>query len=723
MSLQDLRTEAVARTIEQARATIDRLGLSRESLDRIAPELVALARRGDLFPPGQFPLGPDGGSKVYYLAQDPSGEYAIYASAGAAGKSQPPHNHTTWAIISGVRGIEHNVVYERIDNRSTPGEGKLRHVREVPVERGRSIQLMPDDFHTIATAEPALHLHLYGRSLEDIPERIYFKDKTGGAYKRFPANPNITSPVVSAAEVKAMLKDGGELALLDVREEGVFGESHLLYAVNLPLSRLEFRLKALVPRRRARIVLVDGNDGLAERAAAKLRRFGYQNVSILAGGIEAWRAAGYELFSGVYVPSKAFGEAIEHRCGTPSISASELKAKCDAGEDLVILDSRPMDEFKVMSIPGGIDCPGAELAYRVHEVVKSPKTLVVVNCAGRTRSIIGAQSLINAGLENRVVALRNGTMGWHLAGFKVARGIEQEAPRPGREALEKARTAAARVAGRFGVRRIAAAELTRFESEAEARSLYCFDVRDPEAYRRGHRRGWRSAPGGQLVQSTDAYVGVRHARIVLADDDGVQAPMTASWLMQMGAGEVYVLAADATAEERVAGAETVEVLGHKPGMCETIEPAALADGLARGEMVLVDLATSMNYREGHIAEAWWAVRARLSEALPQLPAAGTLVLTSPDGRLAELASPEAAKLFAGAVKVLAGGTEAWRVSGRALASGEGRLASKPDDVWAKPYHRDLGVDDAMRQYLAWETNLIAQIERDGDAPFLAAPPA
>ena len=719
MSLQDRRTEAVAETIEHARATIARMGLTREALDRIAPELVSLASRGDLFPAAQFPLGPDGSSKVYYLAQDPNGEYAIYASAGAAGKAQPPHNHTTWAIISGVRGTEHNVVYERIDNRAVEGEGKLRHVREIPVRKGTSIQLMPDDFHTIATAEQALHLHLYGRSLEAIPERIYFKDSTGGAYKRFPANPNITSPVVSAAEVKAMLRDGGELALLDVREEGVFGQSHLLYAVNLPLSQLEFRLKALVPRRRARIVLCDGNDGLAERAAAKLRGFGYQNVSLMTGGIEAWKAAGYELFSGVFVPSKAFGEVIEHRCATPAITAPELKAKLDAGEDVVVLDSRPLDEFTVMSIPGGIDCPGAELVYRVHEAVKSPKTLVVVNCAGRTRSIIGAQSLINAGLENPVVALRNGTMGWHLAGFKVARGATQQAPRPGPEALLKAREAAARVAARFGVRTIGTAELARFRVEADRRSLYCFDVRDPEAYRRGHRHGWRSAPGGQLVQSTDSYVGVRNARLVLADDDGVQAPMTASWLMQLGAGEVYVLSEDKHAGERVAGDEVGDVLGLEAEMCETIEPAALAEALARGETVLVDLDTSINYREGHIAEAWWAVRARLAEALPKLPKAGMLVLTSADGRLARLAAPEAAKLFPGPVKALAGGTAAWRASARPLASGEGHLADRPDDVWAKPYHRDLGVDEAMRQYLAWETNLVAQIERDGDAPFLA----
>ena len=227
-----------------------------------------------------------------------------------------------------------------------------------------------------------------------------------------------------------MLGDGRELALLDVREEGVFAQGHLLTAASLALSRLELGLERRVPRRDSRVVLCDDDERLAGRAATAMRRFGWRDVSLLAGGVAAWKAAGYELFSGVHVPSKAFGEAVEHGCNTPRISAAELKAKLDAGEDVVVLDSRPMSEYRVMNIPGALDCPGAELVYRVHEVVKQPQTLVVVNCAGRTRSIIGAQSLINSGLPNRVAALQNGTMGWHLAGFELEQGQQRHAPAP-----------------------------------------------------------------------------------------------------------------------------------------------------------------------------------------------------------------------------------------------------------------------------------------------------
>src|SRR5690606_35290739 len=115
----------------------------------------------------------------------------------------------------------------------------------------------------------------------------------------------------------------------------------------------------------------------------------------------------------------------EHQSGTPSVSADELHAMMRGGERMVVLDSRPWTEYRRMNIPTGIDCPGAELAYRVHDSVHDPDTTVVVNCAGRTRSIIGAQSLINAGVRNKVVALRNGTMGWALSGYDLENGAER----------------------------------------------------------------------------------------------------------------------------------------------------------------------------------------------------------------------------------------------------------------------------------------------------------
>ena len=512
-------------------------------------------------------------------------------------------------------------------------------------------------------------------------------------------------PRISPQALRAMLGDGQELALLDVREEGVFAAGHMLTAACLPLSRLELGLERLVPRRDTRVVLCDDDESLAQRAAAAMRRFGWRDVSLLAGGVAAWKAAGHELFSGVYVPSKAFGEAVEHGCNTPRISAAELKARLDAGEDVVVLDSRPMSEYRVMNIPGALDCPGAELVYRVHEVVKRPQTLVVVNCAGRTRSIIGAQSLINAGLPNRVVALQNGTMGWHLAGFELEHGKERHAPAPSAEALAKARAAADRVAGRCGVRAIAPAELERLRAEA-ARTTYCFDVRSPEEYRAGHLPGFACAPGGQLVQATDLYAAVRNARIVLADSDGVRARMTGSWLAQMGWSEVCVLEGVDAGRMSERGAQPARVLGLDSARAETVDAQALQALLTADKATLLDLATSLQYRDGHIPGAWFAVRARLADALAAVGTVKKLALTSPDGVLAKLAAAETGGL------ALQGGTAAWRAAGLPLEQGTTRMACAADDVYYRPYDRRSQIEQAMKDYLDWEVALVEQLKRE-----------
>ncbi len=715
MAIMDDRAAAVAQTLEAVRAIVARRGVDRGSLDEVKAALTALAARSELFPPAQFPVraGKPGG--IYHLAEDPDGSFALYGSAGLPGKAQPPHNHTTWASISGVYGEEHNVFYDRVDDRRTEGVGELKKTHELTVRRGNACALLPDDFHTIEVLgnAPSLHLHLYGHTLEDLPKRIGFGSAAGGAYRVFMEKPIILSPLASPQELRAMLGDGRELALIDVREEGVFAKGHLLTAACAPLSKLELVLDRLVPRRATRVVLCDDDESLAQRAAALMRRFGWRNLAVLTGGVSGWRAAGYEVFSGVYVPSKAFGEHVEHACGTPRISAAELKAKLDAGEDLVVLDSRPMNEFHVMNIPGALDCPGAELVYRMHEVVKRPETLVVVNCAGRTRSIIGAQSLINAGLPNKVVALQNGTMGWHLAGFELEHGQTRHAPAPGREALAAARAAADRVAQRFGVRTIDSGGLEQLRGDA-ARTTYCFDVRSPEEYAAGHLAGFASAPGGQLVQATDTYAAVRNARLVLADTDGVRARMTGSWLAQMGWPEVYVLENVAKSALSEQGARAQRVLGLEGANEQTIDARALEKRLAAGEVTLVDLASSLEYRDGHIPGAWFAVRARMDDALDRIGERKALVFTSPDGVLAQLAANERGAL------ALNGGTRAWREAALPLETGTTHMAAETDDVYYKPYDRRSQIEQAMKDYLDWEVALVEQMKREDYLRFAGA---
>ena len=251
---------------------------------------------------------------------------------------------------------------------------------------------------------------------------------------------------IDSHTLKGWLHDGGEIALLDVREHGQYGESHLFYAAPVPFSRLEADIARLAPRRDVRLVVYDegGDDDVAARSATALRALGYTRVYRLAGGIAQWQRDGYAAFAGVNVPSKTFGELAEEVFHTPRISAADLAERQRRGDDLIVLDGRPYSEYQKMSIPGGICCPNGELALRAHTLARDPSTTIVVNCAGRTRSIIGAQSLKNAGIANRVVALKDGTMGWRLSGRTVEEGASRLAGPPSSEGLARAEAAAER---------------------------------------------------------------------------------------------------------------------------------------------------------------------------------------------------------------------------------------------------------------------------------------
>ena len=522
---------------------------------------------------------------------------------------------------------------------------------------------------------------------------------------------------ITAAELRARYRAGGEIAIVDARGEGSFHKKHLLMASCLPLSRLEVLAPSLLPRWGAAIVVCDGGEGLAERAAARLTEGGYTDVSVLAGGVAAWEAAGFPVYSGVHVPSKAFAEVVEHDCATPWITAEDLAERQRRGDDMVILDSRSYEEYHSNSIPGAVSVPGAELVYRFKELAPSRDTFVVVNCGGRTRSIIGAQSLIDAGVPNRVVSLKDGTMAWHLAGLEVVAGAERRAPAVSADGVATARERAEAVARRYGVATIDPATLAQWRDEAEARTLYVLDVRDPAEYRAGHLPDTLSAPGGQLVQETDSWLGVWGARVVLVDDTGVRARVTASWLKRMG-WDAVVLEGGLDGVRLEEGMPAIDSGRFPLGGPEaaTVTPAELK---GNSHAVVVDLAFSRAHRQGHVPGAWFATRARLADALGKVPASGDLTLTSEDGAIARFAAAELR--LKRPVTVLAGGTAAWRAAGLPLETGMPHPADEADDVSLSARDRPADRERFMREYLAWEIDLVNQIGRDADCRFRLTP--
>jgi rhodanese-related sulfurtransferase len=346
----------------------------------------------------------------------------------------------------------------------------------------------------------------------------------------------MTTSSVTPQQVRSALLLREEIALLDLRHEAAFATGHPLFAANMAADRIALEAEIRLPRKTLPIVVYDAGEGLAPAARKAFAALGYLNVRELAGGLKAWADAGYELFQDVNSYAKAFGELVEARRHTPSLPADEVAALISSGADIAILDVRRFDEYTTMNIPGSVSVPGAELVLRAGEAAPNPETTIVVNCAGRTRSIIGTQSLINAGVPNKVVALRNGTIGWTLAKHTLERSAIR---RGGIGTYANANANARDVAYRAGVRRIGVDDLARLQAQ-HTRTLYRFDVRDAEEFSAGHIAGFRHYPGGQLVQEIDMAAPVRGARIVLTDSLSIRAEMTASWLAQMG-WEIFVL--------------------------------------------------------------------------------------------------------------------------------------------------------------------------------------
>jgi rhodanese-related sulfurtransferase len=412
---------------------------------------------------------------------------------------------------------------------------------------------------------------------------------------------------------------------------------------------------------------------------------------------------------GVNVPSKVFGEQALHAMKTPQVAPHELARRIERGDDMVIVDSRTVEEYTRGCIPGAISVPGAELVPRIGELVRRPDTTIVVHCGGRTRSYIGAESLRRMRLPNPIVALENGTMGWELAGLTLERGATRSAPAPGPSSRALAETTAARVAAEDGVRFVEPDAVARLWAARRERNVYLVDVRTAEEYAAGHVAGAVWAPGGQAVQATDDYFAVRAAAFVFVCDGGARAIMTAAWFQKMGFPDVAVLRGGLPGWRQTGGA--VETGHPAPSAFGWDAARAAVPRVAPGELgdaSVVDVGPSDAYARGHVPGAAWICPSRIEIRLGGPAHGRRLALTCPDGIASTLAAAALRRLGHDA-HVLDGGTRGWAAAGRPLEAGPTRLLDDTDDVVLKPYERGR---EAMEAYLRWEEALLP----DGVSP-------
>lgn len=526
----------------------------------------------------------------------------------------------------------------------------------------------------------------------------------------------------SPEQLNDLFNDITPFALIDVREPGEYNSSHIPGSSLMPRRRLEFDLHDAVPHAGTLIVLCDDDGRRVSQAVATVEAMGFSNVGWLDGGINRWMSLDYPTEWGVNVPSKDFGEKVEVVHHVPEIDAIELRARMDRGEKMVILDSRTPEEYRRFCIPGGRSVPGGELVLRITDITADldPDTTVVVNCAGRTRSIIGARVLQRMGLDREVVGLKNGTSGWVLAGYELESGADRDLlPRVSEEGRAAAETYADRCAAEDGVRFLDIAGLEAMADRSVSESVYFIDVRTSEEYDRGRIPGFRWFPGGQCVQRSDDVAVVKNAPIVFCCDGRARAALTASWYRQLGHEEVY--AVDGGTEAWVADDRPLE-----SGM----SIAALNDGSISGETesellaearrtvptvsaraldqdrpdVIIFVDTSQEFARAHVPGSRWVPRGWLEWQITDHVESNdaSIVVTCVDGRQSLLAATTLRQIGYTNARALAGGITSWQAARLPVEEGLSGVMRTPSDIVFSGPDRTYA---DMQNYLRWETAL------------------
>lgn len=512
----------------------------------------------------------------------------------------------------------------------------------------------------------------------------------------------------SAETLTRLLAGEAPFALIDVREAGEYNSTHIPGSSLIPRRRLEFQMSVAVPFKGVLVVVCDDDGRRAQAAAGTLESIGYTNVSVLDGGINTWTTLDLPTEWGTNVPSKDYGEKMEVVHHVPEIDAPELQTRIDRGDKLVILDTRTPEEYQRFAIPGGQSMPGGELAYRITDVVNNldPDTTVVINCAGRTRSIVGTRVLQRMGID--AIGLKNGTSGWVLAGFQVERGADRvELPEVSAEGRAAAERYAEKLADEDGVRYLDIPGLKAAIDKQSQETVYFVDIRTQEEYEKGHIPGFQWFPGGQCVQRSDDVAVVKNATIIFSCDGKARATHTAAWYRQFGIKEVYVVDggtvgwADAGLDlESGLKAQSPEGLTQAKAKVKTISAQQLND--SKAEVIFVD--TSQEFAQGHVPGSNWISRGWLEFQIEGFAPSkdAPVAVTCSDGQMAPLAGATLTDLGYKDVSVLEGGIAAWSSAGLPLEKGLSGVMAPPTDVVI------LGVDRSpaeMMNYLRWETQL------------------
>lgn len=518
--------------------------------------------------------------------------------------------------------------------------------------------------------------------------------------------------------LQGLLHSDSPRACIDVRERGEFALEHIPGTTPLARGTLEYRVETMIPSRRIPTVVCCDDGRRSHLAGSTLREMGYEDVRILAGGLERWRAGGFPTRQGWGVTGKEYGEKVAATKAPPEITAEELALSRSYGQKIVVADVRSEEEFVRGHVPAAYSVPGGQLLMELPRLPVGPESKLVISCAGRTRGILGAQMLREAGLRN-VYVLKNGSMGWWLAGYELEEGEGSERPeQPSKDVADWVERASRTLIEEEKIRFISAEELEKLRTSGEV--LYAVDVRLPGEFYAGHVPGSFSLPAGQVALAHENFIAVRHALIVVLADDEVRPVWAAALCQRLGFGRVAVLQGG------------IDAWARRGGILEKGEPARMVHGLEKARthvsavkalglreliehkkgIVILDVRGSGEFGFGHIPAARWLSRGKLELEIEKvLPAKKKPVITVCDSGVRSLLAAATLKSLGYLnVEYLERGLGAWQKEGLPLADGlEGTgvtLEEAQGDFGHTLFRGALKKSRSqMERYLSWEEAL------------------
>jgi cystathionine beta-lyase len=509
---------------------------------------------------------------------------------------------------------------------------------------------------------------------------------------------------ITPETVRSWISDKEEVAFIDVREIGQHTNGHPFFSISIPYSLFEFNIKILVPNKQTRVILIDNNNGISDLVYNIAHQMGYSNISIIEGGVEEWVSAGYKLFDGINVPSKSFGELIEKYFHTPSITAKELAQKQKNNENYIVIDGRPFLEYNKMSIPKSICCPNAELFYRVSSHIKDMNTEIIINCAGRTRSIIGAQTLINFGIKNKVKALENGTQGWFLSELSLEHNKKKYLEvLPNDIETQQLQNKVLKLTNDLNIDLIDLKKAQELIIDKK-KSTFIFDVTTSKTI--SITPGTiMNVPGGQLIQATDKYIGVWKATVILVDDgDLIRAGTTSFWLKKMGY-EVYIL------KEGLLKAQTLKFTKEIDHKLIDLDFINLEDLVKIKKQILYDIRSSKDFCKMRIKNSIWLNRAHLYREKTKTD--DPIIIITDNLEKASLIVKDLKQKDKGAIIKVYKWSQNEITSYPSLIDVTIETLSKQNNIDFNfhTHMRHDGNKEHAKQYLEWEINLVSKMDK------------